>query len=125
MALFPGSALLPHARISLSHLWHGADWISAARRLLGTGLEGDAIDEAKSWANIEAQFIEKIKPLIEAGTQSDYRGAQGESLLHVAASNGWVDAAKLLIEAKVRTRPCIQWRRYVGVTWLCPRWGQG
>lgn len=70
-----------------------------------SGLEGDAIDKAKSWANIEAQFIEKIKPLIEAGTQSDYRGAQGESLLHIAASNGWVDAAKLLIEAKVPITP--------------------
>lgn len=80
-----------------------AFWISAAWCIRGTGLEGDAIDDAKNWANIEAKFIEKIKPLIAAGTHSDYRGPQSESLLHIAASNGWVEAAKMLIEAQVRT----------------------
>ena len=57
-----------------------AFWISAAWCIRGTGLEGDAIDDAKNWANIEAKFIEKIKPLIAAGTHSDYRGPQSESL---------------------------------------------
>lgn len=69
------------------------------------GLEGDAIDDAKNWANIEAKFIEKIKPLIAAGTHSDYRGPQSESLLHIAASNGWVEAAKMLIEAQAPIAP--------------------
>eukprot|EP00040_Diaphanoeca_grandis_P033774 m.207497 g.207497 ORF g.207497 m.207497 type:complete len:458 (+) comp32989_c2_seq4:483-1856(+) len=63
------------------------------------GLTGEKRDDLVDVP--EKEFTAQVTELIEAGTHKDYKGPREESLLHIAASNGWSEATKLLIDAGV------------------------
>lgn len=49
----------------------------------------------------EEEFTEALKEIIEKEDHKEFKGPHQETLLHIAASNGWTEATKMLIDAGV------------------------
>ncbi|NWS78741.1 PP16A phosphatase, partial [Crotophaga sulcirostris] len=68
------------------------------------GITQEKIEEAR--AATEHRMVQEIQELIQAGADLDAPRGHGATLLHIAAANGYVEAAELLLEnrAGVGTR---------------------
>ncbi|XP_068094264.1 protein phosphatase 1 regulatory subunit 16A [Hyperolius riggenbachi] len=73
------------------------------------GITQEKIEEAR--AATEQAMMADIKQLVEAGSEVNAQDESGTSLLHIAAANGYLDAAELLLEhkASVTARDCDGW----------------
>ncbi|NXI23215.1 PP16A phosphatase, partial [Sterrhoptilus dennistouni] len=64
------------------------------------GITQERIEEAR--AATERSMLREIRELIQDGADLDVPGAHGATLLHVAAANGYMEAAELLLEHRAR-----------------------
>uniref|UniRef100_A0A8D2PT04 Protein phosphatase 1 regulatory subunit 16A n=1 Tax=Zosterops lateralis melanops TaxID=1220523 RepID=A0A8D2PT04_ZOSLA len=64
------------------------------------GITQERIEEAR--AATERSMLREIRELIQDGADLDVPRAHGATLLHVAAANGYMEAAELLLEHRAR-----------------------
>ncbi|XP_030636649.1 protein phosphatase 1 regulatory inhibitor subunit 16B [Chanos chanos] len=65
------------------------------------GITQEMINETR--ASVEHRMIEDIQNILRHGEDVNQQDSQGATLLHIAAANGYVQAAELLLEAGART----------------------
>ncbi|XP_037831299.1 protein phosphatase 1 regulatory inhibitor subunit 16B isoform X2 [Kryptolebias marmoratus] len=64
------------------------------------GITQEMINETR--ASTERRMIEDIQELLRQGEEVNQQDSQGTTLLHIAAANGYVQAAELLLEGGAR-----------------------
>ncbi|GCB60751.1 hypothetical protein scyTo_0006921 [Scyliorhinus torazame] len=77
--------------------------------MVNQGITQEKVDQTRT--AVERQMIEDIKEGIQDGTDLDARDAQGATLLHIVAANGYCTVAELLLEhgAKVNIKDHDGW----------------
>ncbi|NXT51854.1 PP16A phosphatase, partial [Pluvianellus socialis] len=65
------------------------------------GITQEKIEEAR--AATERDMVREIRQLIQAGADLDVPRCHGATLLHIAAANGYLEAAELLLEHRAGT----------------------
>ncbi|XP_067904626.1 protein phosphatase 1 regulatory inhibitor subunit 16B-like [Heterodontus francisci] len=77
--------------------------------MVNQGITQEKIDQTRT--AVEQQMIVDIREAIQAGTDLNARDAQGATLLHVVAANGYYTVAELLLEhgAKVNIKDHDGW----------------
>ncbi|XP_072266609.1 protein phosphatase 1 regulatory subunit 16A [Pyxicephalus adspersus] len=73
------------------------------------GITQEKIEESR--AATERKMMSDIQQLVESGSEVNAQDESGTSLLHIAAANGYLDAAELLLEHKaaVNAKDCDGW----------------
>lgn len=66
------------------------------QQMSAKGITQDEINKRR--LQRETRFLEDLKSHLNEGGDVNVRGSKGESLLHVAASNGYLSVARLLVE---------------------------
>lgn len=73
------------------------------------GITQEKIEESR--AATERRMMADVQQLVESGSEVNAQDESGTSLLHIAAANGYLDAAELLLDHKaaVNARDCDGW----------------
>ncbi|XP_048877775.1 protein phosphatase 1 regulatory inhibitor subunit 16B [Brienomyrus brachyistius] len=84
------------------------------------GITQEMINETR--ASVERRMLGDIQDLLRDGVDVNQQDSQGATLLHIAAANGYIQAAELLLEggAQMDLRDCDGWQPLHAAT--C--WGQ-